>query len=60
MVFEYIKAYRRERGIPPTFREIARHFGVSLQAVQNTVGFICKKGLLTWAKGRSRTLTPAG
>jgi repressor LexA len=42
-VFQYIVKYRQERGIPPIFREIAGHFGVSMQAVQNIAGFIRKK-----------------
>ena len=60
MVFEYIKSYRQERGISPTFREIAGHFGVSLHAVQNIIGLIRKKGLLTWAEGMARTLKAVG
>ena len=60
MVFEYIKSYRQERGVSPTFREIARHFGVSLHAVQNITGFIRKKGLLTWENGMARTLNLVG
>ena len=55
-VLEYIVKYRRERGISPTFRETAGHFGVSLQAIQNITGFIRKKGLLTWTEGKARTL----
>ena len=56
MVFEYIKSYRQERGVSPTFREIAGHFGVSHQNVQHLVAFIRKKGLLVWEAGKSRTL----
>jgi repressor LexA len=59
-VLEYIVKYRHERGIPPAYREIARHFGVSMQAVQRMLVFIRAKGLLTWTEGRARTLTPAG
>jgi repressor LexA len=55
-VLEYIVKYRQEQGIPPTFREIARHFGVSHQNVQHLVAFIRKKGLLVWEAGKARTL----
>jgi repressor LexA len=55
-VFQYIVKYRQERGIPPTFREIAKHFGVSHQNVQHLVAFIRKKGLLVWEVGKARTL----
>ena len=58
-VFEYVVTYRQERGISPTFREIAGHFGVSLQAAQNIISLIRKKGFLTWAEGRARTLKAA-
>jgi SOS-response transcriptional repressor LexA len=58
-VLEYIVKYRQERGIPPTFREIARHFGISHQAVQRMLVFIRAKGLLTWTEGRARTLQAA-
>jgi SOS-response transcriptional repressor LexA len=59
LVLEYIVKYRQERGISPAFREIAGHFGVSLRAVQGMAGWLRKKGMLTWAYGRSRTLRAA-
>jgi repressor LexA len=55
-VFQYIVKYRQERGIPPSYREIAGHFGVLHQNVQHLVAFIRKKGLLVWEVGKARTL----
>jgi SOS-response transcriptional repressor LexA len=55
-IMEYIIAYRDTNNISPTFREIAEYFDISLQAVQNIVERIRKKGLLMWENGKARTI----
>jgi SOS-response transcriptional repressor LexA len=56
LVLEYIKVYRRETGIPPTFREIAGHFGISYYAAYRTIELIRKKGELTREANKARSI----
>jgi repressor LexA len=55
-IMKYITTYREANGVSPTFQEIALHFDISLQAVQNITGYIRKKGFLTWKDGKPRTI----
>jgi repressor LexA len=55
-VFQYIVKYRQERGIPPSYMEIAKHFGISYYAAYRTIALIRKKGVLTGEANRARSL----
>jgi repressor LexA len=55
-VLEYIVKYRHERGIPPTYREIARHFGVTVSAIYQSIDLISKKGMVNREKHRARSI----
>ncbi len=47
---------------PPTYREMAAHFGVSVGTIQGHMDDLKRKGLVTWKPQASRTfsLTPQG
>lgn len=55
-VFEYIKRYKTENDVSPTFREIADHFEVSVSAICKILFYIIKKGYLIRDKGKARTI----
>jgi repressor LexA len=55
-VFQYIVKYRQERSIPPSYREVARHFGISYYAARCTIELIRKKGILTRDANKARSL----
>jgi repressor LexA len=54
-IFNFLLSYARERGYPPTIREIASHFNIiSLNAVRVHLRALERKKLITLEKGRSR------
>lgn len=58
-VLDYIAHQAREVGVPPTVREIARRFGVSIGAVQDHLAALVRKGALRRLKDRARGLALA-
>lgn len=58
-VFEFIKRFQAERGLPPSLREIGEHFGITLRAVQDHLAALERKGVLRRLPGRSRGLVLA-
>lgn len=55
-VLEFIAAFTGENGYPPTVREIADNFGISLRAVQDHIAACQKKGYLSQCQKRSRSI----
>lgn len=55
-VLDYIAQFTDDNVYPPTVREIGEHFGISLRAVQDHIAALQKKGYLTQAQKRSRSL----
>jgi len=54
-IFSFLLSFAREKGYPPTIREIASHFHIiSLNAVRVHLRALEKKGLISVEKGRSR------
>lgn len=58
-VYQYLRAYIRERGISPTYDEIRRHFGLrSFQSVQKHLAQLEHKGCIRIPeRHRSRMIT---
>ncbi|MDX6766864.1 MAG: transcriptional repressor LexA [Candidatus Methylacidiphilales bacterium] len=58
-ILEFIQASMAQSGLPPTIREIARHFRLkSPSAVAKHLARLRDKGVLSPAKGRSRGALP--
>jgi repressor LexA len=56
-VFEFLKDFLRERGFPPTLREIASHFGLrGPKAPQKTLNILERKGYIRKVPGGSRAI----
>jgi repressor LexA len=56
-VFEFLKDFLRERGFPPTLREIASHFGLGgPKAPQKTLNILERKGYIRRVPGGSRAI----
>ena len=55
-VLTYISSYTEESGYPPTVREISEHFGISIRAVQDHILALQKKGFLSQAQKRARSI----
>ena len=55
-VLDFIAQFTDDNVYPPTVREIGDHFGISLRAVQDHIAALQKKGYLTQAQKRSRSL----
>jgi repressor LexA len=56
-VLDYIEAQRQRAGVPPSLREIARHFGFrSMTAAADHVRALRQKGLLAHQPRRARAL----
>jgi DNA-binding transcriptional ArsR family regulator len=58
----FVRDFTDEHGYPPTYREIARHFGLGLTTVSFHVLSLRKDRLVDYVEGSSRTLhlTQAG
>lgn len=60
-VFIFLKNYLREKGFPPTLREIATHFGLKgPKAPQKTIAILERKGYLRRVPGGSRAIEILG
>jgi repressor LexA len=60
-VFDYLKGYVRNKGFPPTLREIASHFGLKgPRAPQKTIAILERKGYLRKVPGGSRAIEIQG
>ncbi|MEW6376643.1 MAG: transcriptional repressor LexA [Thermodesulfobacteriota bacterium] len=60
-VFDFLKDYLREKGFPPTLREIASHFGLrGPKAPQKTLAILERKGYLRRVPGGSRAIEMLG
>jgi repressor LexA len=56
-VFNFLKDHFREKGFPPTLREIASHFGLKgPKAPQKTLKILEKKGYIRRVPGGSRAI----
>jgi repressor LexA len=56
-VFEFLKDFLREKGFPPTLREIASHFGLKgPKGPQKTLNILERKGYIRKIPGGSRAI----
>ncbi len=55
-ILNFITVFSAEHGCPPTVRETADNFSISIKAVQDHFSALRKKGYLAPAQGRSRSL----
>ncbi|MGA2315220.1 MAG: transcriptional repressor LexA [Thermodesulfobacteriota bacterium] len=56
-VFDFLKDFLREKGFPPTLREIASHFGLrGPKGPQKTLNILERKGYLRKVPGGSRAI----
>lgn len=55
-VLAFISSYLGEHAYPPTIREIAEHFGISVKGAYDHVKALEKKGMLRLGENRSRAL----
>ncbi len=55
-ILNFITLFSDEHHCPPTVRETAEHFSVSIKAVQDHFSALRKKGYLAPSQGRSRAL----
>ena len=55
-VLTFISSYTDANGYPPTVREISEHFGISIRAVQDHILALQKKGFLSQAQKRARSI----
>lgn len=56
-VLDFISESTKLNNYPPTVREIATHFSISLRAVQDHIAALQKKGFLSQSQKRARSLT---
>jgi repressor LexA len=60
-VFNFLKDHLREKGFPPTLREIASHFGLQgPKAPQKTLNILERKGYIHKVPGGSRAIEILG
>ena len=56
-VFEFLKDFLREKGFPPTLREVASHFGLKgPKGPQKTLNILERKGYIRKVPGGSRAI----
>lgn len=55
-IVAFIQAYLEEKSYPPTFREIATHFAISVRGVNDHIVALKKKGRVNYQAGSARTL----
>ena len=55
-VLRFIQSYTDANTCPPTVRETAEYFSISLKAVQDHIAALRKKGYLSQSEKRSRSL----
>lgn len=57
-IFDYVRGYTKERGFPPSVRDICRHFEIqSPQGAQRHLNALEKKGYIKRDPGLARSLT---
>ena len=56
-VLDFISTFTEGSGYPPTVREISEHFEISIRAVQDHIIALQKKGFLSQAQKRARSIT---
>ena len=54
--FSFIKSYIADNGFPPTRSEVADHFDVAVNAIQERIDGLIKKGALTPRNGKARSV----
>lgn len=60
-LFDFLKDFLREKGFPPTLREIASHFGLrGPRGPQKTLHILERKGFIRKVPGGSRAIKIAG
>ncbi|GHT54936.1 LexA repressor [Spirochaetia bacterium] len=59
-VLSFIQAYKNEHNYPPTIREMADFFSISVKGAHDHVTALKKKGALTFEDRRSRTMELVG
>lgn len=52
--FHFIKNYIAANHFPPTMREMAEHFGVSIKAIVDRIAMLKRKGVITMCKSVHR------
>ena len=55
-ILNFVRTYSLENGCPPTIRECASHFNISLGAIQCHFAALQKKGYLSQSDKRSRSV----
>lgn len=55
-VLHFIQDFTEENICPPSVREIAEHFSISIKAIQDHIAALRKKGYLSQSEKRSRSL----
>lgn len=55
-VLEFIDGFIQRHKYPPTVRELAGHFAISLRGAYDHLKALNKKGFIRWGEGRSRAI----
>lgn len=55
-VLEFIDGFIQQHKYPPTVRELAGHFAISLRGAYDHLKALNKKGFIRWGEGRSRAI----
>jgi repressor LexA len=55
-VLSFITAYVQNHAYPPTIREMADHFSISVKGAQDQITALRKKGFLRQGDKKSRTI----
>ncbi len=55
-ILGFIREFKATNGYPPVNREVAAHFSISVKAAFDHLKALERKGMVTSAKGRSRTI----
>ena len=55
-VLAFINGFVEEHKYPPSVRELASHFGISLRGAYDHLKALRKKGFVRWSEGRSRAM----
>src|ERR1043165_150457 len=55
-ILEFISVFRKNKGYAPSLTEIARNFDISVPTVHQHISYLQKKNLLTFDKGKRRSI----
>lgn len=55
-ILQFAREYRRENGYSPALAEIAKFFDISIPTVHQHISYLQKKNLLTFEKGKKRSI----